>query len=216
MSMKKSLLLLGTLLLLAVIVAACGGAPQPPAPTAAPTAPTQAPVATEAPVVVPFMDVYLASGHHNVSGEPFRHWDDATANPDGVPTACAKCHTSAGYVDFLKDGKVDNPVPAKDSQGIVCTACHSPEAMALTSVTFPSGKVVETSEEGEARCMTCHQGRESTVSVNNAIKNAGVGDNEVSDKLAFRNVHYFAAGATLLAGCTKWYRANSAAPISRK
>ena len=206
MSMKKSLLLLGTVLLLAVILAACGGKPTP-TPTAAPT---QAPVATEAPVVVPFLDAWKASGHDNVTGEQFRHWDDATANPDGVPIACAKCHTSAGFVDFAADGKVDNPVPAKDAQGITCAACHSPEAMALTSVTFPSGKVVEASEEGEARCMTCHQGRESKVSVDKQIADFSATDpdkvvaqipdpNDATKKLTFGflNVHYFAAGATL-------------------
>jgi hypothetical protein len=46
-------------------------------------------------------------------------------------------------------------------------------------------------------CLNCHQGRESTTSVNNAINGAGVGDDEVSDKISFRNVHYFAAGASM-------------------
>ncbi|HLO30375.1 MAG TPA: cytochrome c3 family protein [Anaerolineales bacterium] len=205
MSMKKSLVLLGTTILLAVILVACGGKPTP-TPTAAPT---QAPVATEAPVVVPFLDAWKASAHGNVTDVPFRHWDDAAANPDGVPISCAKCHTSAGFVDFAADGKVDNAVPAKDAQGITCAACHSPEAMALTSVTFPSGKVVEASEEGEARCMTCHQGRESKVSVDKQINETfkvtdvdAVVEPIKDDKgntvnFGFRNVHYFAAGATL-------------------
>ena len=35
------------------------------------------------------------------------------------------------------------------------------------------------------------------MSVNAAIRRASVGDDEVSDALTFRNVHYFAAGATL-------------------
>ncbi len=42
--------------------------------------------------------------------------------------------------------------------------------------------------------MTCHQGRESTVSVNRLVKDLPL--DEVSDKLRFLNVHYFAAGAT--------------------
>jgi hypothetical protein len=53
MTMKKSLVLLGTLLLLGVILVACGGKPEPTA-TAAPTAaPTEAPAPTPEPVVVP-------------------------------------------------------------------------------------------------------------------------------------------------------------------
>ncbi len=44
-------------------------------------------------------------------------------------------------------------------------------------------------------CLNCHQGRESTVSVNRRIGDAA--DNEVTEGLGFANVHYFAAGATL-------------------
>ena len=47
----------------------------------------------------------------------------------------------------------------------------------------------------DARCMTCHQGVESTASVNQAIAN--IADDTVEPKLAFLNVHYRAAGATL-------------------
>jgi hypothetical protein len=46
-------------------------------------------------------------------------------------------------------------------------------------------------------CLNCHQGRESSVSIDSAIARAGVGNDEVSDQLSFRNPHYFAAGATL-------------------
>jgi hypothetical protein len=42
--------------------------------------------------------------------------------------------------------------------------------------------------------MQCHQGRESTVSVNKLT--AGIEDDTVSDALRFLNIHYFAAGAT--------------------
>ena len=52
-----------------------------------------------------------------LNSEPFRHWDDATANPDGVPVACAKCHTSAGYQDFLgADGSAPDVVDAACSR----------------------------------------------------------------------------------------------------
>ena len=211
---KKTLLILGVMMVFAAIITACGAAT--PAPTEAPAAATAVPAApaataapTEAPVAVPFMGAWKASGHNNVKGEQFRHWDDATANPDGVPTSCAKCHTSAGYIDFLTDGKVDKAVPAAQAQGITCAACHSPEAMAITTVTFPSGKVVDASEEGEGRCMTCHQGRESKVSIDKVINEtfkatdpdkivAPIKDDKGNDvKFGFRNVHYFAAGGTL-------------------
>jgi hypothetical protein len=212
---KKSLIAVGALMIFsAIILVACGTATTSPPPTEeAPVIPTEAPVATaapsEAPLAVPFVDAWKASGHNNVTGEQFRHWDDATANPDGVPATCARCHTSAGFVDYAADGKVDSPVPAAQAQGVTCTACHSSEARALTSVTFPSGKVVETSEEGEAVCMTCHQGRESKVSVDKQINDtfkvtdvdaviAPIKDDKGANvNFGFRNIHYFAAGATL-------------------
>jgi hypothetical protein len=44
-------------------------------------------------------------------------------------------------------------------------------------------------------CIECHQGRESTTSVNKTV--AGLQPDTISDKLGFLNVHYFAAGASL-------------------
>jgi hypothetical protein len=44
-------------------------------------------------------------------------------------------------------------------------------------------------------CMQCHQGRQSTVSVNSAIGDAA--PDTVVEGLSFRNPHYFGAGATL-------------------
>ncbi len=61
----------------------------------------------------------------------------------------------------------------------------------------------------EARCIQCHQGRESTVSMNTMLAASGLADDAVATgsvpsgqtgaagKLSFRNVHYLAAGATL-------------------
>src|SRR5262249_48299656 len=90
-----------------------------------------------------------------------------------------------------------------------CETCHNVTASGLVSVTFPSGKVVDTTAPGEALCMTCHQGRESKVSVDKQINDTfKVTDPDVvvapikDDKgnnvnFGFRNIHYFAAGATL-------------------
>ena len=47
-------------------------------------------------------------------------------------------------------------------------------------------------------CIECHQGRESTASVNNAsLARGGRRSGDSRNPLCFRNVHYFAAGATL-------------------
>jgi hypothetical protein len=65
----------------------------------------------------------------------------------------------------------------------------------VEAVEFPSGAQLDTGDPDSNLCLNCHQGRESTVSVN-----AHIGDAEadtVSDAIGFRNVHYFAAGATL-------------------
>jgi hypothetical protein len=215
--MKKTLMLLGTLLLLAVALAACGGKPVP---TAAPTA---APVVeTPEPVEVPNLAAWEASAHNAVDTEPFRHWDDATENPDGVPANCAKCHTSAGYQDFLgADGSapdvVDANVPAEQAQGVQCVTCHNPVAANLDKVAFPG---FETDKDGNpapfvvegfgdaSRCLVCHQGRESKASVDAQIAKfeaedpdavvAPIKDDKGNDvKFGFRNIHYFAAAATL-------------------
>jgi hypothetical protein len=217
--MKKSLILLGTLLLLAVIIVACGGKPEP---TAVPTeAPTEAPVEpTAEPVVVPYQEQWESSAHNAVDTEAFRHWD--AEDPAEVPTNCAKCHTSAGYQDFLgADGsetfKVDAAVPAQDAQGVQCIACHNPVATNLSSVPFPG---FETDENGEpvsfvvegfgdsSRCLVCHQGRESKASVDAQIARfeaedpdavvAPIKDDQGNDvRFGFRNIHYYAAAATL-------------------
>jgi hypothetical protein len=219
MPMKKILLLTGTFLLLIVLLVACGGRPEP---TAVPTeAPTEPPVEeTPLPVEVPFQELWESSAHHAIDTEAFRHWDGE--DPAEVPTTCAKCHTSAGYQDFLgADGseafKVDASVPAAESQGIQCTACHNAVASNLNSVPFPG---FEVNEEGEpvnfvvegfgdaSRCLVCHQGRESKASVDAQIARFNAEDpdevvapiqdeqgNEV--RFGFRNIHYYAAAATL-------------------
>jgi hypothetical protein len=131
-----------------------------------------------------------------VTAEAFNHWNED--DPAEVPVDCAKCHSSTGYQDYVgADGSTVNVVDSPHPVGttVDCVACHNDATMAKTSVTMPSGLEL-TGLGDDARCIECHQGRESTVSVNEMIEAAGVGDDEVSSDVRFRNIHYFAAAAT--------------------
>ena len=69
------------------------------------------------------------------------------------------------------------------SNGFECKTCHDeanfPNRLAVTSVPFPSGVSLTFSTQKDANgalipvdanlCIECHQGRESTVTVNNAL-----------------------------------------------
>jgi len=153
-------------------------------------------VAATPPIEVPFEKEWAGSGHADATAEAFTHWDEAT--PPEIPIPCAKCHSTYGYQDFLGvDGSAAGTVdkPAALGSVITCVACHNEATVKMDSVMMPSG--VEIRGLGsEARCMQCHQGRESKIGVDKAIAEAGVGLDEISDKLTFRNIHYYAAAAT--------------------
>ncbi|UCD52563.1 MAG: hypothetical protein JSW27_07980 [Phycisphaerales bacterium] len=150
------------------------------------------------PVEIPNEDDWGMSGHADVEAEAFTHWDED--DPPEVPTRCAKCHSTPGHLDFLgsdgsEAGVVDIPAPIGTT--IECMACHNEVSAVKDSVVMPSG-VELTALGSEARCMECHQGRESSVSVDAYIADAGVVDDDtVSENLSFRNIHYYPAAATL-------------------
>ncbi|MDJ0523445.1 MAG: hypothetical protein QNJ90_15360 [Planctomycetota bacterium] len=145
---------------------------------------------------------WQGSAHSDYDARAFRHWDEDGA----IPISCARCHSAYGYQDYLgDDGSPQFSVDQAAELGttVNCEACHSPSAPELDQVIFPSGYIA-TGLGAEARCMTCHQGRESTVSLNLHIAAAAVVDDDTSDPdLRFRNIHYFAAGATLYGGAVK-------------
>ena len=149
--------------------------------------------------VVPFAEQWAASPHADASAEAFVHWDED--DPAEVPTSCAKCHSTPGFQDFVgADGSEAGVVDAAAPIGttVECEACHNEATQTLTTVTMPSG-VVLTELGTEARCMTCHQGRNSTVQVNEGIAEAGLGEGDedtVSEEVGFSNIHYYAAAAT--------------------
>jgi hypothetical protein len=148
-------------------------------------------------VEVPNLDKWAESGHADAAAEAFVHWDEDS--PAVVSASCAKCHSTPGHLDFLgadgsEAGVVDQDAPIGTT--VECVACHNDVSMTKDSVVMPSG--IEITELGkEARCMECHQGRESSVSVNSYIEEAGVADEDtVSEDLGFRNIHYYAAAAS--------------------
>ncbi|MEW6221670.1 MAG: hypothetical protein AB1634_19355, partial [Thermodesulfobacteriota bacterium] len=148
------------------------------------------------PTDIPHQEAWSGSAHADHTAEAFTNWDEDGA----VPTSCARCHSSPGYLDCLgEDGSPAGTVDAAAALGTVieCATCHNDSTAALAAVTFPSG--VEVGGLGpEARCMVCHQGRASTVQVDTAIANAALPDDDTpSASLSFVNVHYFAAAATL-------------------
>jgi hypothetical protein len=143
----------------------------------------------------------IDAGHFAATEMAFRDWD---ANGE-VPATCSKCHSATGLPLFIHeatagDGVTGVTIGQPVSQGFACTTCHDsssfPATLAVNAVKFPSGSVLTFGEGAAANlCMMCHQGRESTVSVNNTIGDKP--DDTVDTSLRFRNPHYFGAGATL-------------------
>jgi hypothetical protein len=139
----------------------------------------------------------LDAGHFAGSEEAFRHWDE-----DGeVEEPCSRCHSAAGLPHLLERGEI---IPQPLTNGFMCTTCHNaiPEFSRheVPEVTFPSGVVIDSGNANSNLCMLCHQGRESTVSVNAFIAEATgeerLDQDTISEALSFRNIHYYAAGAT--------------------
>lgn len=184
------------------------------APTAQSTTPKPAPVVNTVTPTVPFLPDWQGSGHADAKSEPFRHWDNT--DPQAIPVGCAKCHSSTGFQDFLgadgsAAGKVDKaPVP---NTVIDCVACHNVATIHMTSAVFPSG--VELKGLGsEARCVQCHQGLESKISVDKQISDTfkltaadedtvvkpivgkDAAGKPVTTTFGFLGIHYFAAAAT--------------------
>jgi len=207
--MRKKFIIVSLMVAVVFLLTACGSSEEPAAVSVdcpdCPECPEETDCAAPLGGTVPFEEDWAGSGHADSSAEAFRHWDE---EDDGlVATSCAKCHTTAGYVDFhggdgSEVGSIENEIVAVDVMGIQCAACHNPEVVKKDSVVMPSGLEL-TGLGDEARCMECHQGRESVVSVNAKIlETAGVEDladvdlDAVTEGLGFSNIHYYAAAAT--------------------
>ncbi len=166
----------------------------------APACPEVEPCAEAAPVVPEIEAAWAGSGHAASDAEAFRHWDED--DPAVVAQRCAKCHSTKGYTEYVTTGEITAEIPAAENMGIQCTACHNPATATKDSVVMPSG-VELTGLGDESRCMECHQGRHSKLSVDASIaeaagvENAAEADPDaVLADLRFANIHYFAAAAT--------------------
>lgn len=201
LSSKMKFTLVLVLGLAMLVLSACAQTTDTPDATADTTTTQTCPEPTPCPEIpetvnAPFEELWANSPHADKNAEAFRHWDED--DPMEVPVACATCHSSGGFQDFLGlDGSemfvVEHNAPV-DSV-IECQTCHNDATMSLTSVKFPSGAEL-TGLGQEAICMTCHQGRASKVQVDEAVSLAGVDDDTISADLSFINIHYYAAAVS--------------------
>jgi hypothetical protein len=215
--MKQKVFYLGLLVLgIALLLSSCGAPETPECPECpqvdcpeAPDCPAcpecaacpESEACPDAEAVLPGIEAaWSGSGHANSEAEAFRHWDED--DPAVVALSCGKCHSTTGYVEFVTTGQVTTESPAADNMGVQCEACHNESTANKDSVVMPSG-IELTGLGDESRCMECHQGRHSLVSLNASIAEAaGVEDaadadpDTVYEGLGFANIHYYAAAAT--------------------
>ena len=137
---------------------------------------------------------WRTSAHADIEARSFNHWNDSDTAE--VPERCAKCHSTAGYLDFLgvdgsTAGQVDQPAPIGST--IECEVCHNDVAENKQEVLMPSGLTIEHLKQ-ESNCMECHQGRASAVQVAEAVADR---DPDVVDtELSLPNIHNNAAAPT--------------------
>lgn len=146
---------------------------------------------------------WAESGHGRVSNLPFAD-EDFKEN-----TACIRCHTSTGYVNFLTGktggttGAWSDPFPTKTwatpgdngREVLTCRTCHNNDSFSVrgtTAFTIPynsgkSPKVLPNVSKSNL-CVACHSGRENEDTIE-AIPDF--------TNVSFKNSHY-KAGAALM------------------
>ena len=139
---------------------------------------------------------------------------------------CLRCHTNAGYKDWLGvDGSANYltqaytglvtstlnsttaasaPAGAYAYGPLQCNACHnSVTAAGITDIVFPSNVKV-TTDKVTALCGQCHGARESTASVDLAIGAIALdAQMNATSGVSFKNPHYRGAAATMFGSVAK-------------
>lgn len=157
-------------------------------------------------VNTPIRGEWATSGHGDIAGEAWRHWDADV--PPEVNPGCAKCHGAVqnpppnqpvpllGFLEYASTGANTLPVPLP--LGLDCANCHQtfPTVYSnlatfpyLEPVEFPSGAELSLYSSSNI-CATCHQGRESGRSVDEEIASQ-------DPPYSFLNIHYYAAAGTV-------------------
>ena len=113
------------------------------------------------------------------------HYDSASAAYDDhtASGACVRCHTNGGFQDYI--GATGAAMNTNDtflakatvypSGPMTCQTCHNSKSdptvagAGLTSVEFVSLNTVNGLDKATGLCSQCHQGRESTASINSKI-----------------------------------------------
>jgi hypothetical protein len=138
---------------------------------------------------------WAASGHADYPAEPFTRDFSSDSSRE-----CMKCHNGSEYAKFVNGVEPDGLDNSQGARVIACVACHDLQAKdaagafvlgplrSVDEVAFPSG-AVQSIPDGSNLCMECHQGRESGLTVVNAIAENPAGPHR------FINRHYFAAAA---------------------
>jgi mono/diheme cytochrome c family protein len=133
---------------------------------------------------------WQSSAHGDAEAEAFTRWEEE------ITENCAKCHSTTGYHDFLGvDGSTPGQVDKTAATGttVECDACHNEVSVEKVFAVMPSN--IELTDLGRnADCMECHQGRASTVQVDEAIE--GLPPDTVDTEISGPGVHNNPAGPT--------------------
>jgi nitrate/TMAO reductase-like tetraheme cytochrome c subunit len=156
---------------------------------------------------------FFESGHSDIDALAFTF--------DFHSGECLRCHSGIGYASYVDPSNGEYPdwnAPTSDivPHHLTCNACHDAQGypteddmrlrkdglMTLVSgsdATFVQDKTLDAGPS--ATCITCHQARESGLSLYRAMVDKGVNpydgiDSTLTD-LTFVNPHYYPAGAML-------------------
>ena len=132
---------------------------------------------------------------------------EPTARPEIEPPECPECPQT----DCPQCPEPTTPEPAgaqipyyealwsasADNEFVSCETCHNETSKDPNEITTVAGQKIVL-EGSEAACINCHQGGASTITVDDAVIEAGVaGDDEISDKLGVIDIQNFAAATRM-------------------
>ncbi|UCE04991.1 MAG: hypothetical protein JSW07_15390, partial [bacterium] len=108
------------------------------------------------------------SGTHHVYPEQWDASQHAKYEHPYTRSSCAPCHNGAGFVEFVKGGKVGLSEDMAENVAITCATCHEPHSDAnahqirtVDAVELPSGDILDGGNGN--LCMNCHNSRRNAL-----------------------------------------------------